>query len=547
MSTSHDHAAVSYDYVIVGGGLCGVVVASRLSVTNSVLLIEAGNLPDNHPLIGPPLACFQASKTELDWNYTTVPQRHVDGKKCYASGGRVLSGGTAINRGTWSVGSSADYDEWARLVDDDSYSFQSMQKYFEKTQIHHEKVSKSRLYPLREQTRALLEQGGIPFNPCSNSGSILGFEEYEENWKDQKRQLASTAYNLSRVKVMHDTQVIRVILDEQQQHQQQQNKRAIGVETKKGEKWYANREVILSAGAYRTPHLLLHSGIGPVDELQKHDILVKLNSPFVGLNFHDHFCSFLWWKVKDWQRGVAMGSASFSANKSFQAGLPADWIMWQRCPTAELQKALEMDKYDFEADSSALLNPNRAHAETIFFYSAPGGLPAQVNLPTDGTLIGQSVFLACPSSRGSIQLSSNDPNDDPKIDPNYYSTQADKIILQTAMRQIRRLFLESPIGKEMVEKEYLPIDIQHCTSDSMQDLDARIKRIGGTLYHAGGSASMGKVVDSHFKIKGLDGIRIIDASVIPLPLAAHSQACLYAIAEKAADIILCTSEIEKVI
>lgn len=109
------------------------------------------------------------------------------------------------------------------------------------------------------------------------------------------------------------------------------------------------------------------------------------------------------------------------------------------------------------------------------------------------------------------------------------------------MRQVRRLFKDSWIGKEMVEDGFLPVDILRCTSDSAQDLDARIKRIGGTLYHAGGSASMGKVVDSQFRIKGLDGICIIDASVVPIPLAAHSQACLYAMAEKAAEVVVSLS------
>lgn len=525
------------DYVIVGGGLCGCVLASRLSMSPgspSVVLIEAGGLPDNHPLIGPPLACFAASQTELDWNYTTVAQRSLNGKECYASGGKVLSGGTAINRGTWSKGSAADYDEWARLVKDDGFSFAAMQPYFARTQMHTERVSVTRQYPLRNSTKAMLESSGIAFNQESNSGVILGFEEYEENWKQSQRQLSSTAYDLSLVDVLCDTHVARVLTEDDGEGVG----RAIGVETDTGVRIHATREVIVSAGAYRTPQILLLSGIGPTDELDKHGIPTKVESPHVGLNFHDHFCSFLWWKLREPEQGLSMGSARFAEEKSYRAGLPADWIMWQRCPSPQLNQALEKDGYDCEGDPTGLLHPARAHAETIFFYSAPGGLPAKVSLPADGTLIGQSIFLASPTSRGSIGLRSRNPQDSPVIDPNYYSTHADRTILQNAMQQVHRIFVGNPIGRQMVAEEYLPEDIKHCTSDSQEHIDARIKRIGGTLYHAGGSASMGKVVDSHFRVKGLRGLRVVDASVVPLPLAAHSQACLYAMAEKAADDIL---------
>ncbi|KAF4970021.1 hypothetical protein FSARC_2838 [Fusarium sarcochroum] len=547
------------DYIVVGGGLAGCVVASRLkqnSPSASVVLIEAGKDPVGHPLTSSPLACFAAHYSDLDYAYTTVPQEHLGGRKCYAAAAKCLSGGSAINYGTWTRGPAADFDHWAELVDDASWGYDSLLEYFKKVEhvksghsmdtkqhgndgpIHVVSVSDSdskRQYPLRKPLEDAWSEIGIKRIEDGNSGAPGGLAELAENWRDGQRQFASQAYDLSGVVVLCSTIVRRVVIQELNGE-----KVASGVELSEGQVISASREVIISCGAYRTPQVLMLSGIGNQKDLAHHGISSTVECPDVGQNLHDHLSVCLWWRLKHPEQGLALGTPSWS-DPAYQKGLPCDWIALEQVPKETLSKALAHDG-EITKDHR-LLKAGQCHLETLIPYVPAGAQHANVNIPIDGTYITTAVLGMKPTSRGTIKISSNDPLTYPEIDPNYYATEADRVTMRHGVRQALRMLKETESGRDIAECEYPPDGFPILATDCTDaEIDARVKRVGNTFYHAGGSAAMGKVVDSRLQVLGVKGLRVADASVIPIPIAAHYQVIVYAIAERAADMILDTSK-----
>ncbi|GFP59598.1 4-pyridoxate dehydrogenase [Trichoderma asperellum] len=545
----------SADYIILGGGIAGCVLASRLKEANSslsIVLIEAGQDPTGHPLTTAPLACFAAHYSDLDYAYSTVPQEHLDGRQCYAAAAKALSGGSAINYGTWTRGPAADFDCWADQVGDSGWSYRGLLPYFKKTEqytlspridpeqhgtngpINVVSVSSSdpmRKYPLREPIeRAWLELGvGKAWD--ANGGEPLGLTELAESWRDGKRQCASQAYNLSGVTVLCSTVVYHVIVEDLSGV-----KTATAVELVGGQIISASREIILSCGTYRTPQVLMLSGIGAREDVTRHNIPLTVDCPEVGRNFHDHLAVCLWWKLRHPERGLALGTPEWKG-LAYSKGLPSDWIAFSQVPIGIISRALNADGED--PDAHGLLKPERCHLETLVAYAPAGAQLADVAIPLDGTHITTAVLGMTPTSRGTVTITSNDPETPPKIDPNYYATEADRQALRYGIRQALRLLQETQSGSSIIENEVSPAGYPTLNASSTDaEIDARVKRVGNTFYHAGGSASMGKVVDTQLRVYGVDRLRVVDASVIPLPIAAHYQAAVYAIAEKAADLIL---------
>ncbi|KAJ4252303.1 hypothetical protein NW762_010900 [Fusarium torreyae] len=543
------------DYIIVGGGLAGCVVASRLkqnSPSASVVLIEAGKDPIGHPLTSSPLACFAAHYSDLDYAFTTVAQEHLGGRKCYAAAAKCLSGGSAINYGTWTRGPAADFDHWAELVNDPGWSYQSLLQYFKRIEdvkprhsldpkqhgsdgpIHVVSVSDSdhkRQYPLRKPLEDAFSEIGIKRIEDGNSGAPEGLAELAENWKDGQRQFSSQAYDLSGVVVLTSKIAGRVVIQEINGQ-----KVASGVELADGQVISASHEVIVSCGAYRTPQVLMLSGIGDHKDLARQGISSTVECPDVGQNLHDHLSVCLWWRLRHPEDGLALGTPKWS-DPAYQKGLPCDWIALEQVPKDTLADALARDGEVVK--DHPLLEAGQCHLETLVPYVHAGAQHANVNLPIDGTYITTAVLGMKPTSRGTIRLSSDDPLAYPEIDPNYYATEADRVTMRYGVRQALRLLTETESGRSFVVSEYPPDGFPALTTDSTEDeIDARVKRVGNTFYHAGGSAAVGKVVDSRLRVRGVKGLRVADASVIPIPIAAHYQVIVYAIAEKAADMIL---------
>ncbi|EED22468.1 glucose dehydrogenase, putative [Talaromyces stipitatus ATCC 10500] len=544
----------AFDIIIVGGGLAGCVVASRLRQRKpalSVLVIEAGDDLSENPHIYSPHKTALLLGSDADWKYMSAPQTNLNGRSVYYQAGKGLSGSAAVNMGGWVRGDAQEYDQWADLVSDRRWSYSGLLPYFKRTEnyhnrhgdreqhgfdgpIHTSSVSSSgRQYPLRETTRQAWCNVGLKVIADANNGRPQGVAELVSNWRDGRRQLTSEVYPQDGVKIVTNALVQRVILDSSQT--------ATGVELADGRTYSVRSggEVIISAGALRTPQILLLSGIGDSEQLSKHKIPALVHLPDVGRNFHDHLMVFRYWKLREPEKGVAFGSPLFKG-PNFEKGVPPeDWLVTTTVSSTGLQSALAKDENRSDQVDQSLADRPHSHLELTTIYAAFGGELIGLNIPVDGSAI-MNFYMGClPTSRGSITLKSVDPGDAPIIDPNFYATEADQFVMRAGWRLLSRLMLETPEGNDLVAEEIVPEGHRSLESDAPDNLiDARIRMGGMTASHFAGTASMGSVVDGSLKVRDTQGLRVVDASVIPIPLASHYQVAVYAIAEQAVDIIL---------
>lgn len=502
-------------------------------------------------MVSAPSGTFAPRPPEIDWGYATVPQKHLNNRSYRVAAGKILSGGTALNAAAWIRGSRVDYDHWAEVVGDERWSYEGMLKYFRRSERHWDKnadpkehgfqgpvyttsVSASdeeRRYPLREPLRRAWQQLGLRFNEDGNSGEPLGFNECVENWRDGKRQCAREAYGLEGVELLLKTNVHRILVEDGNG-----KKKAVGVELVGGKRIIATKEVILSSGAIGSPKILMLSGIGPEADLNRLSIPLVLDVPGVGQNYHDHLSMRQWWKLRNPEAGLAVGSPKW-LNPAYLKGNPFDWAACQQTPSSKLRVALEIDG-SIEKNKHLLLS-KCYHAETLIAYVPVGAVQSSVQIPFDGTHIASIVVGMLPTSRGAVKLASTDPLDAPLIDPNDYATEADRCSMREGVRQILRLMLETSEGKAIVEDNVPAPGLKKLSLASTDEvIDAHIKQLAYTTFHPAGTAAMGDVVESDLKVVGIEGLRVVDASVLPVPIAGHYQIPLYALAEQAADIIL---------
>ncbi|MCJ1289194.1 hypothetical protein MMC34_000726 [Xylographa carneopallida] len=546
----------SFDFIIIGGGTAGCVLASRFlerQPSLSVLLIEAGPDVTHRPHVAKPLEAALLHGTDIDWNYLTTPQLHLDGKPRYNCGVKALSGGVVINSGGWMRGDALDYDEWAHQASDDRWNYQGLLPYFRRSEHHFDPSADSgqhgfngpmyttsvstsgRKYPLRSSILDAWMHLGLDKIDDANSGKPLGVAELVENRRDGLRQLTSTVYALKGVHVMTETLVSKILLEG---NGPDRTATGVELEDKRQFRIKTGGEVILSAGAYRTPQLLILSGIGNPETLAQYNIPQQVDLPAVGQNLHDHIILFRYWKLRHPEKGLAMGSPAF-ADPAYERGNPLDWLATITVPSEGLKAAIEKDEGHLIDDEHVLLKGPRCHLEMNVLYAAFGGEQIGLQIPIDGTSIMTYCMPCLPTSRGTVSLSSADPTKPPIIDPNYYATEADHFVMREGWRTMSRLMLETPQGKELVAEEILPPGHQCLASDAPDELiDARVKMGAISCYHPASTASMSKVVDGSLKVFGVQGLRVVDASVIPVPLAAHYQAPVFALAEQAVDIIL---------
>ncbi|TVY51342.1 Pyranose dehydrogenase 3 [Lachnellula cervina] len=376
---------------------------------------------------------------------------------------------------------------------------------------------------------AFIKGTGLPAIADGNGGNPIGVAPLTENWHPKGyRQPAGRVYGLKGVEVVTNAQVHRIILD---------GNVATGAELVDGRRFTAEREVIVCCGAIRTPQVLLLSGIGPAEELARHGIKQLVDSPDVGLNFHDQIAMCQFFKIKNPDNlGLVAGSPLWN-DPSYLLGVPADIVIVDTAPLKELKAAMIADGEPNVTDSHPHLQTNRGHLELLPIYAPTEAPLTNLNIPFDGTCITVGQLNLLPTSRGSVTLASPDPSADPVIDPNYFATEADKVVVRHAMRPTMRSF-ETPEGQTIIEGEITPEGAAALTSKSSDaELDARIRKTASTWFHPGGSAAMGKVVDADLRVIGVERLRVCDVSVLPCPIGAHYQVASYALAEQAADII----------
>ncbi|KAH7367926.1 hypothetical protein B0T11DRAFT_304877 [Plectosphaerella cucumerina] len=538
---------VLWDYIVVGGGLAGSVISNRLreqTPRSRILVIEGGiNANDREDIVW--VNSTNGQGGDFDWSYQSVPQVNLDNRVIPSNSGKGLGGGTLINGAFWVRGHTIEYDQWASLVGDNRWSYEGQLPYMRKTEAFFTNdtdleqrgldgnvkiqgmTEKGRKFPMRQP---LLDSwAALGISPVTdldgNRGEPIGIAEAQESRNNGRRQPTSLVYPLDGVTVLTETLVAKVITGRDTKGELV----ARGVKLANGTEIHAG-ETILTAGAYRTPQILMLSGIGPRDTLQKHGIEVVLDQPSVGKNLRDHPLIPTFWQIKNPSEGWARESGHpLWDGPQYDLGLDIDFITTLSLPKEGLARAIEEDEgVKPDPVTHPLLSQERAHVSHTVQYSG---------VSADGSVIMALTLLLATQATGEVTISTADIKEPPVINANFLGTAVDRYAMRESIRHDLELLTSNKtvVGREIVAGEANPSPLSVTSSD--EEIDARIRQSTVGCFHPMGTASMGKVVDSDLRVKGVKHLRIADTSVFPVAIAANLQVATYALAEQAAEII----------
>lgn len=526
--------AQGYDYVIVGGGSAGCVLAARLSENpgTRVCLIEAGG-KDRNPLIHMPVGFAKMTTGPLTWGLTTTPQRHANNREILYAQAKVLGGGSSINAEIFTRGHPSDYDRW---VSEGAVGWgaKEVQKYFLRSEgntflsgeMHGTDgpLGVSNIPDPQPISRAFVQscqERGIPYNPDFNGAVQQGAGIYQTTTKNYRRCSAAVGYlrpallrpNLT---LITGAMVLRVVF---------KGTRAVGVEYAKGgaaQVVHADAEVILTSGAIGSPKLMMLSGVGPAAHLRQHAIKVLHDLPGVGQNLTDHF-------------GIDI-VAELQRPESLDKYNKPHWALWAGIEYT-LFKSGPVTSNVVEAGAFWYADQNAPCPDLQFHFLAGAGAEAGVpSVPKGASGITLNSYTLRPKSRGSVTLRSADPRDMPLVDPNFLAEPDDLRISAEGVKISREIFSQPSLQKAIKTLRFPDEGVR-----SQADYEAYARQYGRTSYHPVSTCRMGQddmaVVDPALRVRGLDGLRICDSSVMPSLIGSNTNAPTIMIAEKAADLI----------